>query len=89
MDEMCTFNHWIRDLEEFDPIKWVKKQDELHIEQIMESCFKGCTKEPISKEDAEYYYNDCIKEKMLYHYPEDSETLKNYIDAYNFLNKWK
>jgi len=98
-----TFNHWIRDLEDFkdaytnfdEPMKkfdnkeWEAKEDESHIQWLMKNCVKGCTKESISREDAECYYNGCVKNEILYHYPEDSETLHHYINAYNFLNKWK
>ena len=75
-------------MKEFDVLKWEREQDEHNIDWILQNCKKGCTKEQISVEDATCYYNDCIKKNILYHRPEDSETLKNYINAYNFFNRW-
>ena len=48
---------------------------------------KNCVKKgnvPISESEARDYYYDFIEPKMLYHYPEDSDTLKFAIDAYNY-----
>lgn len=68
---------------------YILKAKKQHIEQLKEKCVKGCTKEKLTETEAETFYNDFVKNKMLYHYPEDSDTLNTIIDTFNYLNKWK
>lgn len=74
---------------DFDYNKWIDRQDESNKRWLQENLVKGCTGEHLSDEEIEFFYNDFVKEKIIYHRPEDSETLKNIIDTYNYLNKWK
>ena len=66
-----------------------KEADKKHIDRLSEKCVKRSTGEQMSVEEATFFYNDFVKELMLYHYPEDSETLDTIIRTYNYLNRWK
>lgn len=66
-----------------------KEQDKSHIFFLVEKCIKEKTGEHMSLEEATFFYNDFVKQLMLYHYPEDCETLDTIIRTYNYLNKWK
>ena len=66
-----------------------KEQDKSHIFFIIEKCAKRNTGEHMSLEEATFFYNDFVKELMLYHYPEDNDTLNAIILTYNYLNRWK
>ncbi len=68
---------------------WEKEQDAKHIEWLSTHCVKGWTLEHLSVEDATVFYNDFVKKKMLYHYPEDCETIDIIVDTYNYLNRFK
>ncbi len=69
--------------------KWETEQDESHIEWLSKNCVKGCTGEHLSMEESKIFYEDFVQGLMLYHYPEDSDTLNTIILTYNYLNKWK
>ena len=66
-----------------------KEQDDRHIKFLSEKCVKGSTGEHMSLEEATFFYNDFVKELMIYHYPEDSDTLNTIILTYNYINRWK
>ena len=68
---------------------WEKEQDERHVLELKEHCIKGCTKEKLLNEEAQAFYDNFVKDKIIYHYPEDSDTMSTIIDTYNYLNKWK
>ena len=90
MAKECGFS----DFNFFEPFedghtKWELEQDNNHVKRLMELCVKGCTGEHMPESEAKAFYDDFVKDKILYHYPEDSMTLTLIIDTYNFLNKWK
>lgn len=69
--------------------EFCKEQDKSHIFFLVEKCIKEKTGEHMSLEEATFFYNDFVKKHMLYHYPEDNDTLNTIILTYNYLNKWK
>ena len=66
-----------------------KEEDDRHINFLSEKCIKGSTGEHLPLEEATFFYNDFVKGLMLYHYPEDSDTLNTIILTYNYINRWK
>ena len=74
---------------QFDRAAFEREKDKEHILFIKEKCVKGCTLEHLSDEEAQEFYDGFVKERMLYHYPEDTETLWNIVETYNYLNRWK
>lgn len=67
-------------MEPFNLNEWYNQQNVKHISRIMKDC-------SISEEESRKYFYDFVKPKLLYHYPEDSDTLKFAVDAYNYFKK--
>lgn len=67
-------------MEAFNLDAWYNQQDVRHICRIIRDC-------SIPEEEARKYFYIFVKPKLLYHYPEDSDTLKFAVDAYNYFNK--
>lgn len=61
-----------------------ERKDLENIAWLTKHCVKGCTNEHLSVEDATAFYDEFVKEKKLYHYPYDAETIDVIIDTYNF-----
>lgn len=64
------FDIWLKE--------WKAKQDILIVEQISQDC-------SIPKDIATTFFDEFIKERILYHNPEDSEFIRTFVEVFNYL----
>ena len=64
--------------------EWEMRADENNINWLVEKLrYNG---EKMERKFVEEFYNDFVKGEMIYHRPEDSETLNTIIKTFNYLS---
>ena len=64
--------------------EWEIRDDENNINWLVEKLrYNG---EKMERKFVEKFYNDFVKGEMIYHRPEDSETLDTIIKTFNYLS---
>ena len=67
--------------------EWEIRDDENNINWLLEKLrYNG---EKMERKFVEEFYNDFVKGEMIYHRPEDSETLNIIIKTFNYLSNRK
>ena len=67
--------------------EWEMRADENNINWLVEKLrYNG---EKMERKFVEKFYNDFVKGEMIYHRPEDSETLNTIIKTFNYLSNRK
>ena len=67
--------------------EWEIRDDENNINWLVEKLrYNG---EKMERKFVEKFYNDFVKGEMIYHRPEDSETLDSIIKTFNYLSNRK
>ena len=67
--------------------EWEIRADENNINWLLEKLC--CNGEKMERKVVEKFYNDFVKGEMIYHRPEDSETLNTIIKTFNYLSNRK
>ena len=65
--------------------EWEIRADESNINWLVEKL--RCNGEKMERKFVEKFYNDFVRGEMIYHRPEDSETLDTIIKTFNYLSK--
>ena len=64
--------------------EWEMRADENNINWLVEKLRSNGEK--MERKFVEEFYNDFVKGEMIYHHPEDSETLNIIIKTFNYLS---
>lgn len=64
--------------------EWEIRDDESNINWLVEKLRRNGEK--IERKFVEKFYNDFVRGEMIYHRPEDSETLDTIIKTFNYLS---
>ena len=64
--------------------EWEIRDDENNINWLFEKL--RCNGEKMERKFVEEFYNDFVKGEMIYHRPDDSETLDTIIKTFNYLS---
>ena len=67
--------------------EWEMRADENNINWLVEKLRSN--DEKVERKFVEEFYNDFVKGEMIYHRPEDSETLNIIIKTFNYLSNRK
>ena len=67
--------------------EWELRADENNINWLVEKLRSNGEK--MERKFVEEFYNDFVKGEMIYHRPEDSETLNTIIKTFNYLSNRK
>ena len=67
--------------------EWEIRDDENNINWLLEKLRSNGEK--MERKFVEKFYNDFVKGEMIYHRPEDSETLDTIIKTFNYLSNRK
>ena len=67
--------------------EWEIRADEDNINWLVEKLC--CNGEKMERKFVEAFYTDFVKGEMIYHRPEDSETLDIIIKTFNYLSNRK
>ena len=67
--------------------EWEIRADENNINWLVEKLRSNGEK--MERKFVEEFYNDFVKGEMIYHRPEDSETLDSIIKTFNYLSNRK
>ena len=67
--------------------EWEIQDDENNINWLLEKLRSNGEK--MERKFVEKFYNDFVKGEMIYHRPEDSETLDTIIKTFNYLSNRK
>ena len=67
--------------------EWEMRADENNINWLLEKLRSN--DEKVERKFVEEFYNDFVKGEMIYHRPEDSETLNIIIKTFNYLSNRK
>ena len=67
--------------------EWEMRSDENNINWLLEKLRSN--DEKVERKFVEEFYNDFVKGEMIYHRPEDSETLNIIIKTFNYLSNRK
>ena len=67
--------------------EWEIRADENNINWLVEKL--RCNGEKMERKFVEEFYNDFVKGEMIYHRPEDAETLNISIKTFNYVSNRK